>query len=179
VAILLALAPAPPAASLGWHGTPIHPGCIEQLTTDLADSRPVVAAVDVEGCQASTRYSSPTESEGAIIRWRDPEGGGRGYFQYEDLGTLASGAHVLRVATSGGGSGVFQSLLFVRLEERPALEDGHTRKRVVLELVGSETLGDRAQATVTLRGDVVTIRRRVFRGAAGPGPEETIERVVQ
>lgn len=65
------------------------------------------------------------------------------------------------------------------IKDSLALEDGHLRKRQTLELVGSETLGDRAEVAVSPKGDVVRIRRREFRGAAGLGPEQTIERVVK
>lgn len=168
-----------PTAGLMWDGQPVHPGCIEELTTDLADSRPIVAAVDLEGCRRSNKYSASPEVDGGVLRWRDPANKGRGYFQYKYLGVLSSGVHVILVGASGGGSGFFQDLLFVRIRESWVLEDGQSRKRHILELVGSEGLGDRAKIAVTLKGDVVTIRKREFRGAEGMGPEETIERVVK
>jgi hypothetical protein len=179
IAVLTVLRGPMSAPGFIWDGEPIHPGCIEELTTDLADPHPVVAAVDLEGCRRSNRYSSLLQVDGAVLRWRDPAGGGRGYFQYEYLGVLSSRVHVVRVGASGGGSGFFQDLVFLRIRDSPVLEDGLLRKRQTLERVGSEMLGDRAEVAVTLKGDVVTIRRREFRGAAGLGPEQTIERVVK
>ena len=114
-----------------------------------------------------------------MLRWRNPDDGDRGYFEYSYLGVLSSGVHVLRVAESGGGSGIFQSLVFARISETPVLEDGRSRTRHRLTLVGSEVLGDRAQVTVDLVGDTVTIRRREFHGAEGMGPEQTVKRVVK
>jgi hypothetical protein len=179
IAILTLLQGPTPASGLQWNGKAIHPGCVEQLTTDLADSYPYVAAVDLEGCHRGNRYSTPPEVDGGVLRRRDPEAESRGYFQYEYVGVLSSGVHVLRTGASGGGSGFFQSLVFVRIRESSALEDGRSRTRPILELVGSETLGDRDEVAVSLKGDVVAIRRRAFRGAAGLGPEETVERVVR
>ena len=167
------------APGLRWDGQPVHPGCIAQLTTDLADRRPVVAAVDLGGCSHSNRFAGGCEVEGPVLRWRNPDDQGRGYFEYSYVGVLTSGIHVLRVAESGGGSGIFQSLLFARISESQVLEDGQARVRSMLTLVGSEILGDRAQATVSLEGHVVTIRRREFQGAQGMGPEETIKRVLK
>jgi hypothetical protein len=178
--VMLTLVPGPTLVpGFLWNGKPIHPGCVEQLTTDLADSYPYVAAVDLEGCQRGNRYSTAPEVDGGVLRRRDPDPEVRGYFQYEYVGVLASGVHVLRTGASGGGSGFFQSLLFVRIRESSVLEDGRSRSRQTLELVGSENLGDRDEVTVSLKGDVVKIRRRPFRGAAGLGPEETVERVVK
>lgn len=179
IAMLTLLHGAAPAPGLIWDGKPVHPGCIQQLMTELADPRPVVAAVDLEGCRRSNRYSSAPKVEGGVLGWRDPAQGEQVYFQYEYLGVLSSGVHVVRVGESGGGSGFFQSLLFMRIRESQVLEHGESRKRQSLELVGSESLGDRPEATVSLEGDVVRIRLREFRGASGMGPEEIIERVLK
>lgn len=162
-----------------WDGTAVHPGCIQELTTDLADPTPVVAAVDLEGCRRSNRFASSAEIDGRVLRWRNPDGEGRGYFQYEYLGVLANGVHVVRVEDSGGGSGVFHSLLFLRTSRRPVLEGGRQRVRHILTVVGSEGLGDRTRATVELKGSEVTIRKRDFRGAEGWGPEQIMRRTIE
>src|SRR5204863_9899183 len=80
-----------------------------------------------------------------------------------------------RPGESGGGSGLFRTVLFLRIETRPALDDGRRAARDLLVRLGSETLGDRAPATLALAGDTVTIRKRAFRGAAGPGPTATLD----
>ena len=167
------------APGLLWKGSPVHPGCIRELRTELADSQPVVAAVDLEGCTHSNRYSSSYEKDGRVLRLRDAGPDARGYFQYEYLGALSTGVHVVRFVESGGGSGSFDGLLFLRIEKTTVLEDGRQRPREMLLLVGSESLGDRAEATVELSGDAVKIRRREFRGASGPGPEEVLVRKVR
>ena len=162
-----------------WHNAAVHPGCIRQLTTDVADARPVAAAVDLEGCKRSNRFADAPEIDGTVLRWRQPDGGDRGIFQYEFLGALSNGVLVVRTAESGGGSGVFQELLFLRITPSTVLEDGAARAREALTMVGSESLGDRDQASITLSGDSVTIRRKEFRGAQGYGPETTTVRRVQ
>jgi hypothetical protein len=179
IAMLTLLQGPTPASGFLWDGKAIHPGCVELLITELADSYPYVAGVDLEGCHRGNRYSTPPEVDGAVLRRRDAETESRGYFQYEYVGVLSSGVHVVRTGASGGGSGFFQSLVFLRIRESSVSEDGRSRTRPILELVGSETLGDRGEAAVSLKGDVVTIRRRAFRGAAGLGPEETVERIVR
>jgi hypothetical protein len=175
--VLAELLTGPPG--LLWRGNPVHPGCIRELNTDLADSRPVIAAVDLEGCARSNRFASPPEVDGPVLRARDSGEGARGYFQYEYLGVLSTGVHVVRIVESGGGSGAFQGLLFLRIDTATVLEDGKVRAREMLVLRGSESLGDRDKAEVTLSGDSVTIRRREFRGALGYGPEQVVIRRIR
>src|SRR5262245_65278803 len=112
--LLLLFGQAGPPPGLLWRGAAVHPGCLRQLTTDLADSRPVVAAVDLEGCSKSNRFADAPEADGRILRWK-PDAGDRGFFQYEYLGTLSNGVLVVRTAESGGGSGIFQELLLLRV----------------------------------------------------------------
>jgi hypothetical protein len=160
-----------------WEGRSVHPGCLRELTIGLADSQPVAVALDLNGCRGSNRYASSSYAvDGAVLRWH-PQPGSREYFQYEYLGVLASGIHVLRVAEGGGsGSGIFQSLLFVRLGTASRLDDGQRRQGPILTLAGFQTLGDRAQATVELKGRDVVVKRRSFLGVAGWGPEEVLTR---
>jgi hypothetical protein len=177
-AVFLMLHLLPQSPGLLWQGSVVHPGCIGEFRTELSDAKAIVVAVDLDACRGSNRYSASYETAGRVLRWRDPDGDGGGSFQYEHLGVLSNGVHVVRIAESGGGSGVFQDLLFLRLGEARVTEDGRERVRHTLTLVGSETLGDRARVTVDLSGDVVTIRRREFRGAQGFGPEEVLVRTV-
>ena len=177
VLLLSQTAATPPG--LLWHGAAVHPGCIRQLTTDVADARPVVAAVDLEGCSRANRFADAPEADGRILRCRQPDAGDRGFFQYEFLGTLSSGILVARTAESGGGSGIFQELLFLRVVVSPVVEDGTSRARDTLTLIGSESLGDRDRVAIALAGDSVTIRRQEFRGATGYGPLTTTVRRIQ
>ena len=174
VAMILAETP-----GLLWRGSPVHPGCIRELGTELADSQPVVAAVDLEGCRNSNKYASPYETEGRTLRVRDPGEDSRSYFEYEYLGALTTGVHVVQTVERGGGTGSFQGLLFLRVAKTTVLEDGKRRAREMLILVGSESLGDRDKTSVELSGDAVKIRRREFRGALGYGPEEVLTRRVR
>lgn len=162
---------------LVWDGKAVHPGCLRELTTGLADSQPVAVALDLDGCRRSNRYATSSYAlDGAVLRWHHPQPASREYFQYEYLGVLASGIHVLRVAEGGSGSAVFQSLLFVRMGTASRLDDGQRRQGPILTLAGFQTLGDRAQATVELKGRDVVVKRRTFLGVSGWGPEEVLTR---
>ena len=82
---------------------------------------------------------------------------GPGWFSYEHVGTLDNGVHVLVTWTSGGGSGVFGSALFVRPEQDAVLANGASRARSVLRVVGEQGLGDRSGAEASVHGNEVTI----------------------
>jgi hypothetical protein len=179
LAIVLVVLVPQRAPGLLVEGSAVHPGCIRELTTELADSMPVVAGIDIVGCRDSNEYASEYETSGQVLRWRDPTSTRGAYFQYEYLGSLSNGVHVVMTADSGGGSGIFQSLLFLRVGQATVLEDGKPRVRQMLTLVGSESVGDRAEVTVQLSGESVTIKRREFRGAMGLGPEEVVVRTVR
>jgi hypothetical protein len=132
--------------------------------------------VDLEGCRESNRFSTRYVDEGRALRWSDPDDGGRGYFEYEYLGHLEGGVHVFRTAESGGGSGIFMHVLYLRLSVDEVHESGQPRVRHSLILAGSDVLGDRAQATIELRGRQALIRLREFRGSDGYGPERILRR---
>jgi len=86
---------------------------------------------------------------------------------------------IIRTGESGGGSGFFMELLWVRLVSSSVIEDGKARTRDALTMAGTDSLGDRDQVTIAIAGDTVTIKRREFRGARGYGPEKTTVRRVQ
>ena len=49
------------------------------------------------------------------VEWKDESEFGTGSFGYRHLGILSNGVHVLLTQWSGGGSGVFRNLLFLRV----------------------------------------------------------------
>jgi len=143
-------------------GKALHPGCVRELLPGLPDARAVVAALDLEGCQESERYSEPYEENGRRVRFASKavlgEGhNGAGWFEYQYLGVLTNGMHVVRTWESGGGSGVFCALLFVRREADPFYDQDHVRQRTVLRAVGQHGLGDRQGEQVKLQGNEVIV----------------------
>ena len=98
-----------------YKGSPINPFLIKEFGTWLSDnSSPVTVSVDViAASSARNEYNSDsvTINEHQV---KSPTSDGSGYYEYERLGTLADGTHVLEIADCGGGSGVFKKLFFVR-----------------------------------------------------------------
>ena len=136
-----------------FAGRPIHPKAVHLLLGNLADSQPVVVAVDVGAAATSNDYlADGVEVEQDVVRYsNDTESVG-----YVRLGTLTNGVVVLRAWESGGGSGVFESLLCVRFE-RFAGRPGQKGERLIMRTAGIASLGDRTDEKVQLLPDRVIV----------------------
>lgn len=155
-------APAPQQAEdrflLG--GKPIHPLSVAPLIEDLGGHGPRIAAVDLEGSRASGSHSPKVTVRGETVSSLDGEGG---WVAYRHVGTTPNGLHVLRIEISGGGSGIFGNVAWVRLARDQVWEDGKKRGRTTLVLVGEFTLGDRDNGEVRLDGAKLFVGRSRYR----------------
>jgi hypothetical protein len=120
----------------------IKPALVQDLYTWESDHGDQVLALDLAGSQGSNRYFDP------------PAG-----FTYRYIGRTPDGIDVLFTSSSQGGSGVFRSLMLVRLRREPGLAIDAARGRVawgpprwVLKKLGELPLGDRWDGTLTLTG---------------------------
>ena len=141
-----------------FKGKPIYPAFVEELVTSLDDRLPVVVGVDLEGAMRSGRYwgLEPFEKNGGV-RYERTVGVFTIFFAYKYIGTTPGGTHVLRTANYGGGTGLFEDVLFVKFETNDVHEQGKRRSRVVMKYAGSFGLGDRSGMTVELQGKQVII----------------------
>src|SRR6266404_836572 len=108
-----AAAPENPDSEFRFHGKPIHPLLIKQFEPWISDARPpITVEVNLTAAWDSNEYAAgfKTDSNG-VVSINLPEGAS---YAYRHLGRLRDGIHVLRTSDSGGGSGVFEALLFVR-----------------------------------------------------------------
>ena len=78
-------------------------------------------------------------------------------YEYARVGTLTGGQHVLRVASSSGGSGHFISLLIVRFSIEREYQDEEWRARLVMTRVAEISLGDRYDGEVSVSGHTLSI----------------------
>ncbi len=135
---------------------PIHPAVLQTLMCPLAASSPFVQAVDVAAFDDSDAYELRTES-GRTTASR--LGDNREYIAYTHVGVLPGGVHVLDVSECGGGSGVFRSLLLVRLDDvAPSSLLGGRPRVLIMSSVDQVSLGDRNDARVSVGGDGVVIQ---------------------
>lgn len=150
---------APPPKPFLVEGRLIHPACIYALSCRLSDLRPIAAAVDVRGCEESDEYSGGEVSRlRGGVWYRDPEALGQGYFAYWYVGTTSRGVDVLTTAWSGGGSGIFMDVIFVRLDRRTYFNFDKMESRWIVTSLGQVNLGDRSDKDVSLEGDTVVLR---------------------
>ncbi len=132
-------------------GKPIHPACVYELLTNLADSRPIVAAVDIDGCTKSNRHGGKVaEDLGGWLYKNADLLGENGWFQYWHVGVTPDGVHVLKTALSGGGSGVFYSVLFTTIDRNSFWNRDRSEDRWILRSLGELELGDRTEKKVKL-----------------------------
>ena len=134
----------------------IRPKLVEEFESWLSDNRPPsTVMVDVAAAFGTNEYSDVVESlASGLVRYAS----GAEWYGYEHLGQMTDGTHVLRTASSGGGSGIFQNLLFVRLrEDETRTPEGESYARMLMEVVGRFVLGDRDDGTVEVQGDRVVV----------------------
>jgi hypothetical protein len=137
---------------------------VELLDLPIGEPPPAIAAIDIDAALHRER-KTPISEIGGFLSYSDPsrhgEGGfGAGYFMYRHLGHTSNGIHVVQTASSGGGSGVFMHVLFLRFEEDHAYQEGVQRKRLLLRRVGDLSLGDRYD------GDLLLEDSRLLIGAS-------------
>jgi uncharacterized protein len=162
--------PQPPTGTFSFEKPPyINPRIVEALTTWESDHGDQIVAINLTDSQKSNRFFGDTlvkkTPKGSYVHFqrktkRSKEN--EGEFGYIYLGRTSSGTHVLCTYNSGGGSGVFESILFVTFESDLAIDtdgDGLKKKRprLLVKAVGSYFLGDRTGSTVNLKGDDLVI----------------------
>lgn len=160
-------------------GEPIHAKLISEFEGWRSDGGPITLKVDLTNALAADdEYYEPhvttgENSEGLDgwwTRWTDEGEWPRESFYYYRVGRLADGTHVLRTSYSGGGSGQFGGISFVRAFVEPIGATG--RWRVALETRGTHGIGDRTGRLITVEADHVVVGQ----SAPGvPGPHRTEE----
>lgn len=147
-----------------FHGKVLHPGALNELGISLADSAPVDVAVDVDGVQASNKYSCRPVVRDHFVDCNDDEVLGKGgSFSYVYLGVTPGKTYAFETYFSGGGTGIYMNVLLVRFENQAMRRDDKIEHRWVMKRVGDITLGDRATGTVTLTGSTLTLGASQYR----------------
>jgi len=137
-----------------YHGKPVHPRAIKDLTSWVADSLPGPIAVDVAGTFDSNRYFGDykVQEDGRVfVDLKQDYLDDIGWFAYRRIGRLANGLHVVRTYDNGGGTGVFQSLLLIEcLIEFEYRDDGRRKSILVMRRRGEFGLGDRYSGKISI-----------------------------
>ncbi len=159
--------PLSPEASLAeadknftFKGRPIHPGLVKEFQNWLSDYRPpMTVTLDVGAAYDSNEYGgavTPGRDGGASI---SPGDKGERFF-YKRLGRLDNGVHVLRTKDKSGGTGIFQTLTFVRFHLGPGFDrDGiKPSQRLLMSVVRVYALTGPNPPDIEIKGNEVRIK---------------------
>jgi uncharacterized protein len=153
----------------------ISPRIINELSTWLSDHGDQIVAINLTDAQDSNRYFGDVDTKrdgaGTYVSFRTPgdtPGEPDAEFGYTHVGRTASGIDVLRTRESGGGSGVFEDLLLVKLERSETGGElkstaGKTetftfkKPRLLIRKLGAIGLGDRWNGNIKITGDQIAI----------------------
>ena len=187
----------------------MHPKIINDLVGYLSDVGDQVVAINLLDSQDSNRYFGeiavtpqvdPMEPSWPWVYSVDGEENadktlgelwGRRWYAYRYVGSTQNGLDVLHTRYSGGGSGIFNSVVFIRTEvdqgvDYPLARLGSTRKeaarpeihdRELIRFVGKIPLGDRWLGTIEVVGNDVVVRGRDLYERCESGGVSTMETV--
>lgn len=145
-----------------YQGAPIHPGLVQEFSSWISDKGlPTTISVDVSAPHGNEYFDGDVKLQGKNICVDVKDGGS---FCYEWLGKLDNGIHVLRAGESGGGSGVFGDLFFVKFDKGEGYnEDGKKYDQLLMSIVRTYTLGDRDDGEIKVLGDHVVVGKSRYR----------------
>lgn len=144
-------------------GEPINPMIIKDLIPWISDYGNQVLVISLLKSQKSNKYfceNLEVSPENYTISNFDKEGA----FSYSLEGKTDNGIFVIHTVESGGGTGRFSNLLFVRIREHVGLGEIEneklelTDKMIVIEKLGSIYLGDRVNVKITIDGNSVLLK---------------------
>jgi uncharacterized protein len=171
------LAPAGKEITYSFTKAPfVSPKIINDLSAWQSDQGDQVVEINLSDSETSNRYAcevkvAQTGNRYPYVYSQDPGESPADRpteFGYRFVGRTTSGIDVLFTSDSGGGSGVFENLILVRVSEElgaptiaPATGRTQTmsfkRKRLVIKKLGEIGLGDRWDGVLTVKGDEISI----------------------
>jgi uncharacterized protein len=149
-----------------FQGKPINPRMLNDLLPWPSDILPGPIAVDIQG-GSNRYYAEITVPKKGIVRATWKEENDELSFQYQHLGVLANGMHVIKTMANSGGSGTFIDLLLVRfLVDTEYQDGGMLRSRLVLIRTGVFILGAGYDGSIKVQSNQISI------GPGGAGVRE-------
>ena len=171
---------------LFFKGQPLHPLIVQEFITWLSDTGDLIISINLRDTFSSNRYccddsfSVKLTGKRIVVRTdftkdygthnddyisQEDCGAGSCTFTYAHLGTTDNGAMVIQVWESGGGSGLFSTLLFTKVKERMGANFDYAnpsnlafdKQQIVLEKLFSISLGDRQETSISVNGNFVVL----------------------
>jgi hypothetical protein len=152
-----------------YQGKPIHPAIVYQLISWGYDEHSVTASLDLLAAHNHKEYSRfEVKTSGGWIECRlnDLRPAFQDYetFSYKHLGVLADGTHVLYTCYSGGGSGAYCYLIFIRFGTEKAYDlYAKPYVRLLMKVICVYSLGDRDDGEVKVLNDRVIVGKSKHR----------------
>jgi hypothetical protein len=146
-----------------FQGQPIHPAIVYQLISWGYDEHSVTASLDLLAAHNHNEHSrSEVEIRDGWIKCKFSEvrPALQDYetFSYKHLGVLADGTHVLYTCYSGGGSGAYCYLIFIRFGTEKAYDlHAEPYARLLMRVICVYSLGDRDDGEVRVLSDRVIV----------------------
>ncbi len=146
-----------------FKGRPIHPGLIKEFQNWLSDYRPpITVTLDVGAAYDTNEYTDAVVllSDGGVSISTGDSGE---RFSYKRLGRLDNGVHVLHTMDRSAGTGVFQSLAFVRFHTGRGFDrDGiKPSQRLLMSVVRVYPLVGPNIPDIRIKGNEVRIKNGV------------------
>ena len=146
-----------------FKGEPIHPELLRLFNSSMTDA-PIVMTVDLcTGFHSRLCYHK-IAVDGKIVteHMHDAQGNQTGSYEYEYLGRLNNGVHVVCAMCYNDVLGTFSDLLFVSFKIRKTYDyNGKIQEQLLMTLEKCYNIGNRATSKVTLNKNSVTIDKPV------------------
>ena len=146
-----------------FKGEPIHPELLHLFNSSMSDA-PIVMTVDLcTGFHSNLCYHK-TAVDGKIVteHLNDRDGNQQGTYEYEYLGKLDNGVHVVRTLCYGELLGASNDLLFISFKIRKTYDyNGKAQEQLLMTLERCYNIGDRLTSKVTLSKNTVTINKPI------------------
>jgi len=156
------------SAKFTYKGKPIHPGLVQEFSSWISDPGvPTTISVDIAAPHRNEYNEDEVEMKDNGWVCRSEEDGSS--FCYKWLGKLKNDLHVLQVADSGGGSGVFYDLFFVKFDTGEGYtSEGEKYPRLLMSIIRTYGLGDRYDGKVRVYTDKVIVGIPESKWRGGP-----------
>ena len=153
---------------LFYKKNPLHPEILSDLLPLYSDSGDIIISINLTDAFDSNQYccedfKTKLNDGKASVRLDYPNE--KGFLIYSYLGVTDNGALVIKIMQNGGGSGVFSSLLIIKVKKRLGANfdlynsEGvyFDKQQIVIEKLLSIALGDRQKTSIKINGNSISI----------------------
>ena len=153
---------------LFYQKNPLHPEILSDLLPLYSDSGDIIISINLTDAFDSNQYccedfKTKLNDGKASVRLDYPNE--KGFLIYSYLGVTDNGALVIKIMQNGGGSGVFSSLLIIKVKKRLGANfdlynsEGvyFDKQQIVIEKLLSIALGDRQKTSIKINGNSISI----------------------